>query len=289
MARSSRSQTSSKSKTRSNAVSRRSQQRKVTTQRKAATKRKLAKRKLVKGQTPNRTTAKAKKVAARNQQIKRALLAAAVAVPVLLSALPKAKAASLKAAGVKAIKATPAAKEPSRIIQQVVYQPDANTCQSACIAKVLGTQDVYAIRADLEAMGVSGDPEVMAAYLEPRVKAYRFTRHGSLADARKALDEGYTIITHGWFTSAGHVITLVGHEADPGGGFRFLVDDPWGEFHFPSATYDNQANGDNLPYSSRGIYAYCVGSNSFEEAQVLYDQKALDLTEANAWLHLIKN
>ena len=180
--------------------------------------------------------------------------------------------------------------EESKILDSVVYQPDGNTCQAACIAKVLGTQDVWGVRQDLLELGTPGDPAVMGQYLKSRVKEYRYHPEGSLNYAIEALDRGYTIITHGWFTPSGHVITLVGWEhADPLMKYRFIVDDPWGEFDFPTATYDTQASGDNRHYSARGLYAYCVRSRSFDHAQLLYQGRQLDMNDGDAWFHLIKN
>ena len=178
----------------------------------------------------------------------------------------------------------------SKILDSVVSQPDAYTCQSACIAKVLGTADVLGIRAELEALGEPGSPAVMGVYLRRRVREYQFLLAGSLNDARRALDSGYTVITHGWLSPSGHVLTLVGVEPDPGtGSYRFIVDDPYGEFDFISASYDTSVIGDDLRYSSYGLYAYCVASQDYWHAQRLYAERRLNPAEKNAWLHLIKN
>lgn len=171
-----------------------------------------------------------------------------------------------------------------------VAQPNAYTCQSACIAKVLGTTDVEGIRAALEAIGTPGSPATMGEYLKPRVQSYKFLMSGSLEDAKDALDEGCVIITHGWFTGSGHVITLVGYEPDPVTlSYRFIVDDPWMEFSFPDAQYIPGSSGDNLRYSSYGIYAYCVASSSLDHATRIYAQGRLLSSEKGAWLHIIKN
>lgn len=63
-----------------------------------------------------------------------------------------------------------------------VAQPNAYTCQSACIAKVLGTTDVEGIRAALEAIGTPGSPATMGEYLKSRVQFYKFLTSGSLED-----------------------------------------------------------------------------------------------------------
>lgn len=171
-----------------------------------------------------------------------------------------------------------------------VRQPDGFTCQSACIAKILGTTDVYGIRDALEAMGTPGDPAVMGQYLRPRVQSYQFLLTGSLNEAKDALDDGYVIITHGWFTYSGHVICLVGHEPDPTTlSYRFIVDDPYGEFDFPNGRHDPSRTGNNVRYSSYGIYAYCVASSGPDNAARIYADKRLLSSEKNAWLHIIKN
>lgn len=175
-------------------------------------------------------------------------------------------------------------------ILDYVAQPNAYTCQSACIAKMLGTSDVHDIRAALETVGQPGCPDVMGRYLKSRVQSYQFLISGSLEDAKAALDEGYTIITHGWFTGSGHVIALVGYEPDPETlSYRFIADDPWMEFSFSDAQYIPDSCGDNVRYSSYGIYAYCVASSSYKNAKQIYAQGRLLSSEKGAWLHIIKN
>jgi len=175
-------------------------------------------------------------------------------------------------------------------ILDYVAQPDPYTCQSACIAKVLGTTDVKEVRAELEAIGTPGDPAVMGQYLKSRVKSYKFLSTGSLLDAKDALDDGFVIITHGWFTNSGHVICLVGHEPDQKTlSYRFIVDDPWAEFSFSDAQYISDSVGDNVRYSSYGMYAYCVASSSHKHAGQIYAEGKLLSSEKGAWLHIIKN
>jgi GH24 family phage-related lysozyme (muramidase) len=171
-----------------------------------------------------------------------------------------------------------------------VQQPNNQFCQAACIAMVLGVTDVDAIHHELVVNGkTAGDPAVMGDYLKPRVESYQFLVDGSLNDARKALDEGYVVITHGWFTPAGHVILLIGHEADPDTfSFRFIVHDPWAEYNFPRGDHDDDKSGEGVRYSSYGIYATCVGSADYNHACDLYNRKALDLNEKNGWLHIIR-
>jgi len=177
-------------------------------------------------------------------------------------------------------------------ILDYVRQPDSRTCQSACIAKVIGQQteaEVFSIRDELEEIGIPGAHEVMAEYLKTRVSSYSFLLNGSLDEAKEALDDGCVIITHGWFTPSGHVISIIGYEADPSTlSYRFIVDDPWAEFDFPNATFLAKS-GNNVRYSSYGVYAYCVRSQSYEHATELYASRALDSSHKGAWLHIIKN
>ena len=172
-------------------------------------------------------------------------------------------------------------------------QPDARTCQSACIAQMLGktsAEDVYAIRSALERIGTPGDPRVMEEYLKPRVISYRFDAGASLDDARKALDSGFKLITHGFFTKSGHVVNIVGYEPDPRTlGIRFVVDDPWSEFDFPSWSYPKpDKSGDNVRYSSYGMYAACVAGQSRDDAARIYRNGILNSSQSGMWLHVIK-
>ena len=175
-------------------------------------------------------------------------------------------------------------------ILDYVAQPDGSTCQSAAIAKVLGTTDVAKVRSDLLSLGEPGDPGVMGRYLTGKVKSYLFRVDASLNELKDALSAGCVVIVHGWFTPSGHVITLVGWELDQKTlGYRFLVDDPWFEFDFKSAQFDYSKSGNNVRYSSYGIFAYCVASQSYDDAQAIYKQGRLLSSERNAWAHIIRN
>jgi hypothetical protein len=175
-------------------------------------------------------------------------------------------------------------------ILEYVEQPDGYTCQSAAIAKVIGSTDVGKIRGELLQRGVPGDPAVMGAYLKGKVKSYQFIVDGSLNEAKDFLKQGCVIITHGWFSQAGHVITLVEFEASPNNlGYRFVVDDPWAEFNFGSNSFDHSKTGNNVRYSSYGIYAYCVAGQSNEDARLIYKQGKLLSSDRNMWMHVIKN
>ncbi|MBD2033767.1 C39 family peptidase [Leptolyngbya sp. FACHB-321] len=170
-----------------------------------------------------------------------------------------------------------------------VPQPNSDFCQSACIAMALGTDDIHGIRNALVSQGIAGDPAVMADYLRPRVKSYKFLIDGSLNDAKKALDDECVVITHGWFTRIGHVITLVGYEPDPNTmSYRFIVHDPWAEYNFPKGDHDDSKIGESVRYSSYGMYATCVNSADYDHALEIYSKKRLLSTEENAWLHIIK-
>ena len=171
-----------------------------------------------------------------------------------------------------------------------VRQPNNQFCQSACIAMALGTTDVNSIREELVANGVAGDPAVMGNYLRPHAKSYKFLTSGSLNDAKQALDEGCVVISHGWFTRWGHVVVLIGHEADPATlSSRFIVHDPWAEYNFPKGDHDDDKSGEGVLYSSYGMYATCVASADYDHSRDLYSQKKLNANEQNAWLHIIKS
>jgi len=172
----------------------------------------------------------------------------------------------------------------SRILGYV-SQPDSRTCQSACIAKFIGSEDVYSIRADLENMGVPGDPYIMGEYLRPRVNEYKFSATASLNQMSLWLDEGFQLITHGYFSHSGHVVSVVGKQKN-----AYIIDDPYGEFMASAWIYGQNENGDNMLYSDRLIYATCVvGISQYSAMDFYRSAKLIDKAYGNAWIHRIKN
>jgi hypothetical protein len=170
-------------------------------------------------------------------------------------------------------------------ILDYVPQPDVYTCQSACCAKVCGITDVYSVRDSLEGFGEPGSPEVMGLFLTPRVKEYEFVSDASLQNLKDWLAQGYTLITHGWFSDSGHVICLVGRNDDDNG---FLVDDPYGEFDVANWTWTDNIDGNNLIYSDKLIYATCIAGQSVWEAKDVYGRRVIPNLKG-AWVHKIKN
>jgi hypothetical protein len=193
----------------------------------------------------------------------------------------------------------------TRIIDDV-QQPDSRTCQSAAIARVTGTTSVMAIREELDRIArdrnsAAGDPYVMAQYLRGECVEYSFLEKGSTNDIKRAIEAGYQIITHGWFTSYGHVVGISewGHVNDSGdwvfrepdpttGWVYFRGEDPWYEYDFPAGRFTRRT-GNNAPYSAYGIFAYCVASWSYHGAREIYARGQLNSSQGGGWLHLIKN
>lgn len=174
--------------------------------------------------------------------------------------------------------------EASTKIMDYLPQPDELTCQSAAIGQSIGEKDVYKIREDLLSMGTPGDPQVMGRYLKSRCAFYRFDDKGSLSQAIDFLKKpNRAIITHGWFTRSGHVVTLSANH--PKG---FIADDPWGDFNFEGWTYVSD-DGNNKTWTFAQVYAAIVGSIGFEHAKTIYANRELDMNYGNAWFHLIEN
>lgn len=167
-----------------------------------------------------------------------------------------------------------------------VQQPDALTCQSAAICRVIGSTKVGAVRSALSQMGEPGDPAVMGKYMRPRVREYKYNGDASLNDAIAALRDGCQLITHGWFTGSGHVIGISGWDEKSR---TFTVEDPWFEFDFVNWRYNYNGIGNDAPYSARGIYAACVVGQSPSDAYQIYLSKSVDYAARGMWLHMIKN
>lgn len=163
------------------------------------------------------------------------------------------------------------------------------TCQAAAIAMVTGG-DEMTIRRSLENAGSPGDPAVMGNYLRDRVKEYKFNIAASLLDFIAAIDNGYQLITHGWFSHSGHVIKVSGYQRNPKDlSYSLIVDDPYEEFDAISWKYHRDyRSGNNSLYSSYLMYATCVKGRSFDDARRIYRKGELDSALKGAWLHMIK-
>jgi hypothetical protein len=177
-----------------------------------------------------------------------------------------------------------------QVKEGVISQPDASTCQSACIAMALGRKDVMAIRAALIQKGPAGDPanmmDYLAFYLGPK---YEFDDNASMSEIQAWLKAGEFLITHGWFTNSGHVIGLDGVSIDPATlSYKISVKDPWDEFNAAMWSYSKKLDRYDGFYSSRLIYATCVAGQSFSDALRIYQRGELDSARKGAWIHRIK-
>jgi hypothetical protein len=168
-------------------------------------------------------------------------------------------------------------------------QPDASTCQSACIAMAVGDKDVLGVRRKLNRLpGAAGDTtnmgKVIRGYIGDR---YIYNNTASLNDIVGYLKAGEFLITHGYFTGSGHVIALDGVKLKADATYAFNVKDPWSEFDGPSWTYNNPKSTfyDGF-YSDKTIYAACMPSVSVWDAAQWYDRRP-DYNLKRAWVHRI--
>lgn len=83
-----------------------------------------------------------------------------------------------------------------------------------------------------------------------------FTKTATIEDVKDWLALGYPIVVHGYFTSFGHIIVLIGYD-DKG----FIVNDPYGEWY--NNGYDTSASGAGLHYSYNLIQSVCMADGNF--------------------------
>lgn len=76
------------------------------------------------------------------------------------------------------------------------------------------------------------------------------TLRGNATDIRRAIAEGKPCIIHGYFTSFGHIVTVIGYDKD-----GFIVNDPFGEW--TADGYIQGPYGDGLHYSNNLIQGTC--------------------------------
>ena len=169
-------------------------------------------------------------------------------------------------------------------------QPDASTCQAACIAMAVRDPDIKDIRRRLLKIGAAGDPAVMARVIrEYEGVAYTYTSNASLNEVYQWLKAGELLITHGWFTGSGHVIILDGlMRDDRNDQYLINVADPWSEFSAPAWKYP--ASGVKFYdgfYSEPCIYAACVAGASVSDARNVYRSGKVDRSRKGMWVHRI--
>jgi hypothetical protein len=165
-------------------------------------------------------------------------------------------------------------------------QPDASTCQSACIGMAVGDADVSNIRRKLLARGDAGSPYVMAGLIKTYKRPYAFHEHASLAEVYDWLKRGEFLVTHGWFTGSGHVICLDGlREAPARKGYDINVKDPWSEFNASAWAYNFGSKFYDGFYSDRLIYATCVAGTSTSSARKIYGIGQVKTEEKKMWVH----
>lgn len=83
----------------------------------------------------------------------------------------------------------------------------------------------------------------------------RFTELASIAEIKAWLAEGKPAITHGYFTSFGHIIVLVGYDET-----GFLVHDPYGEWF--ASGYDRNVPGGHNEKGKFQHYSYTLIKNA---------------------------
>lgn len=164
-------------------------------------------------------------------------------------------------------------------------QPDAVTCQAACIGMAVGDRDIQGIRRKLTARGQAGDPAVMAHVIRSYDRPYRYDGNASLAKVYSWLKAGEFLITHGWFTGSGHVICLDGLRADKNGRYSLDVKDPWSQFNVTAWAYNLGSTFYDGFYSDLLIYATCVAGASSADARRVYQAGKVDTARGGMWVH----
>ena len=186
--------------------------------------------------------------------------------------------------------AAPTKAERTQWVTQVkalnLSQPDASTCQAACIGMAVGDRDVAGIRRKLVARGTAGDTAVMGAVIREYGRPYRYEANASLARCYEWLKAGEFLITHGYFTGSGHVICLDGlKRGSAADRYSLDVKDPWSEFNTKSWSYDLGGKFFDGFYSDLLIYATCVASNSTSGAKASYSIGKVDVNRGGMWVH----
>ncbi len=99
------------------------------------------------------------------------------------------------------------------------------------------------------------EPEDLRKMSEAYGLRNEMTLRGSAADIRRSIAEGKPCIIHGYFTSFGHIITILGYDKN-----GFIVNDPFGEW--TANGYIQGPYGERLHYSNGLIQRTCSPEGS---------------------------
>ena len=158
----------------------------------------------------------------------------------------------------------------------------SSTCQNTSIAMLLAAygwrgepDDITAVYGKDTAQTVAGLASVFndlaaASGLSPRLTGHT---DGTLADVDALLDRGLPVIVHGYFTSSGHVMVILGYDAD-----GYWVNDPAGTW---DEDFMGGYPGAYEPTAGDGIY---YRRAAFEAAIATWDGR----TTAPIWYHELR-
>lgn len=97
---------------------------------------------------------------------------------------------------------------------------------------------------EMESTGlIRHSPQDLQVISERRGATNDLTVSGTPQDLKDAIDTGKPCAIHGYFTSSGHIIVVIGYDED-----GFVVHDPYGQYIHPMS-YDTTKSGQGLNYS----------------------------------------
>ena len=153
-----------------------------------------------------------------------------------------------------------------------------SSCQNTSIAMVLSYLGWNGVPDDItsrfgkdRAQSPGGLAEVFNSYASSNGLSMRLepTTNGSIAGLKAALDRGHPVIIHGYFTSYGHVVVVLGYDAN-----GYYVHDPAGAWsQVFKGGYSGGGSGNNVYY----------GKSAFETAVATDGYSQLPL-----WFHVLR-
>jgi uncharacterized protein YvpB len=100
------------------------------------------------------------------------------------------------------------------------------------------------------------DPHDLAIIVEAYGYRDDFRSNATIEQVQNWLADGKPIVTHGYFTTFGHIVVLTGFDET-----GFIVNDPYGEW--TSSGYRTDLSGKQVHYSYRMIKTLCIPDGSF--------------------------
>lgn len=173
-----------------------------------------------------------------------------------------------------------------------------------------GSCNVTSVAMCMSAMGIKGDnsypqledqlyalcekkgysrhsPQTLVWLFKQKNLQDEFDQFCTFRKIKNHINEGFPVIVHGWWTSFGHIMPIIGYDDEAyNGKGAFVCNDPAGEWS--NGYYTGNLNGKHIRYSYN-LMDCVLRANSYSQAMDFYNSGKVPGPEfKECWVHKVK-